>query len=71
MTIMSMGYDNVSELRPTTVQLFTPQVKFEHGETWWNDDVGRGKLLTRPLDLSGNPTGQSHLVASRSSGQEE
>jgi hypothetical protein len=26
------------------------------GEPWWNDDVDRVKLLTRPPELSGNPT---------------
>jgi hypothetical protein len=30
-------------------------VIYEHGELWWND-IGRGKLLNRPPELSGNPT---------------
>jgi hypothetical protein len=45
--IMSMGWDYVSELRPPTVH---PQVKYEHGEPWWND-IDRGKLI-HPPELS-------------------
>jgi hypothetical protein len=60
MMIMSMGRDHVSELRPPTGLLFIPQVIYEHGEPWWNDN-DRGKLI-HPPELSGNPT-SSHLVA--------
>jgi hypothetical protein len=41
--------------------LFILQVIHEHGEPWWCD-IGRGKLLIRSPELSGNPT-SSHLVA--------
>jgi hypothetical protein len=54
--IMSMGWEYVSEPRPSTGVLFIPQVTYEHEEPWWDDDAGWGKLLTRPLELSGNPT---------------
>jgi hypothetical protein len=30
-------------------------VIYEYGEPWWNN-VDKGKLLTRPPELSGNPT---------------
>jgi hypothetical protein len=46
-----------------------PKVIYELGEPWWND-VGRGKLLILPPELSGNPT-SSHLVASKLNGQKE
>jgi hypothetical protein len=67
--IMSMGWDYVSELRPRTGLLFTPQVTYEHGEPWSNN-VDRWRLLTRPPELSGNPT-NSNLVASRRNGRKE
>jgi hypothetical protein len=54
MMTISMGWDYVSELRPPTGLFFTPQVIYEHREPWWND-VGRGKLLTRPPELCSNP----------------
>jgi hypothetical protein len=38
-------------------------VIFDNGEPYWND-IGRGKLLVRPPELSGNFT-RSHLVAKR------
>jgi hypothetical protein len=53
--MMSMGWDYVIELRPPTGLLFIHQVIYEHGEPWWNK-MGRGKLLIRPPELSGNPT---------------
>jgi hypothetical protein len=42
--------------------LFIPQVIYEHGEPWWNDEVDRRKLLTRPPEFFDNPT-NGHLVA--------
>jgi hypothetical protein len=53
--IMSIRSDYVSELPPPTGILFTPYVIHEYGAPWWNDDVDRGKLLTRPPEVSGNP----------------
>jgi hypothetical protein len=58
---MSMWWDYVSVLRPPTGLLFIPQIICEYGEPQWND-IDRGKLLIRQLELSGNPT-SSHLVA--------
>jgi hypothetical protein len=43
----------VSELLPPTGLLFVLQVIHEHGEQRWSD-IDRGKLLIRPLELSGN-----------------
>jgi hypothetical protein len=37
MTIMAIGRDYVSELRPQPVLLFITQVIYEHGQPWWND----------------------------------
>jgi hypothetical protein len=68
--IMSMGWNYVSELRPPTGLLFILQMIYEHGEPWWNDDADRGKIQTRPPELSGNPTNR-HLVASRRSRRNE
>jgi hypothetical protein len=44
---MSMAWNHVSELRPISGLLFTPQVTYKLGEPWWSD-VDRGKLLIRP-----------------------
>jgi hypothetical protein len=33
---------------------------YKHEEPWWND-TDRGKLLIRPLELSGNPS-SSHIT---------
>jgi hypothetical protein len=52
---MLMVWEYVSELRPPTGLLLIPQVIYEHGEAWWND-IGKGKLLIRQPELSGNPT---------------
>jgi hypothetical protein len=40
--------------------LIISQVTCGHGEPWWND-TGKGKLLIRPPERSGNPT-SSHLA---------
>jgi hypothetical protein len=61
MTVMIL-WDYVSELRPSTGLLFIPQMIYEHGEPWWNDDVGRGKhwfvhhsaLIILPAETSGS-----------------
>jgi hypothetical protein len=37
------------------VPIFIPQVRYEHGNPWWND-IDRGKALICPPELSGNPT---------------
>jgi hypothetical protein len=37
MLFMSMGWDDVSEMRPPRGLLFIPQMTYEHGEPWWND----------------------------------
>jgi hypothetical protein len=58
MIFMSMEWDYVSELRPPTSLLFIPQVIYEHGELRWND-VGRGKFLISPAELSGDPTSKA------------
>jgi hypothetical protein len=42
--------DDINELRPPAGLLFIPQVRYEHGEPWWND-IGRGKHLIRPPEL--------------------
>jgi hypothetical protein len=54
MMTLSMGYNYISKPQPLTGTLFIPQMIHEHGEPWWND-VGRGKLLIRPTELSANP----------------
>jgi hypothetical protein len=54
--IMSMGWDYVSDLRLSTGQFFIPQVIYEHGVSWRYYDVDRRKLVTRPPELSSNPT---------------
>jgi hypothetical protein len=59
---MSMGQDFVSELRPPAGLFFIPEVIYEYGESLWNNDVVRGKLIC-PLQLSGNLYQQSRLVA--------
>jgi hypothetical protein len=41
--------------------LLIPQVKYEHGEPWWNEASWR-TLLICPTELSDNPT-SSHLIA--------
>jgi hypothetical protein len=43
--------------------LFIPQVICGHREPQWND-IGRGKLLIHPPELSENPT-SSHLVVNQ------
>jgi hypothetical protein len=58
---MLMGWDYISELQAQRGLLFIPQVIYEHGKPWWNDN-DREKLLIHPLELSGNFT-RSHLVA--------
>jgi hypothetical protein len=35
--------------------LFILPVTYDRGESWWNDDVNRGKLLIHPPELSSNP----------------
>jgi hypothetical protein len=47
MTIMSMRWDNVSELRPPTGLLFIPCITYEHGEPWWSD-IDRRNLPILP-----------------------
>jgi hypothetical protein len=37
MTIISMGWDYISELRPPSGLLFIPQVVYDYREPWWND----------------------------------
>jgi hypothetical protein len=56
MVIMSMGWDYVSELRPSTSLLF-----ISHGGAWCNDDVDRGKLLIH-LPSSLTILSADHLV---------
>jgi hypothetical protein len=53
---MPIWWDYVFELQPPRGLLSIPKVIYEHGEPWWNYDVDRGKLLTRPPELSSNPT---------------
>jgi hypothetical protein len=62
-----MGWD-VTEPRPPPGQLVIPRVNVSvqsHG----GDDAGWGKLLTRPLELSGNPT--SRVIWERVGGMGE
>jgi hypothetical protein len=51
MIIMLIKSDHVSELWPPTDLLFIPQVIYEHGEPWLNDDVDR-KLLIHPKSVN-------------------
>jgi hypothetical protein len=67
---MSMGQDFVSDLRPPAGLLFIPEVIYEYGESLWNNDVDRGKLIC-PLELSGNIYQQSRLVAKQEKHGEE
>jgi hypothetical protein len=48
---MSMGCDDVSELRPPTSLLFIPQVVYKYGEPRWND-IGRGNQNNSEKNLS-------------------
>jgi hypothetical protein len=50
------GQEYISELRPTMGILFIPRWYISMGEPRQNNDVGIGKLLTHPPELSGNPT---------------
>jgi hypothetical protein len=52
---MSMSWDYVSELRLLTGLLFIPKVIYGEPRNILND-VDRGKFLTRPSELHGNPT---------------
>jgi hypothetical protein len=58
MTNTLMGLDYISKVRPATALLFIFQAIYERGEPWWNY-IHRGKLLTCPPELSGNPTKSS------------
>jgi hypothetical protein len=42
---------------------------YEHGKPWLNDDAGRGKVLTRPPELFGNPI--SRIFWEQAGGREE
>jgi hypothetical protein len=57
MIILLMGWDYVSELLPITGLSFIPQVIYEYGEPWWNDDVNRRKLLTHLATLPAETSG--------------
>jgi hypothetical protein len=57
---MSMGWDDVSELRPQTGLLFIPQVIYENGEPRWND-IDRVKAKNSDKNMS-----QCHLVNHKS-----
>jgi hypothetical protein len=49
--------DDDNHVDGTEMRLPTVRVIYEHGEPWWNDDdVDRGKFLTRPPKHSGNST---------------
>jgi hypothetical protein len=58
---MSMGRDNVSEVRPPMAFLFIPQVINKHGESQWNH-IDREHILIRPPELSGKHTSR-HRIA--------
>jgi hypothetical protein len=64
-----MGWDYASELLTPTILLSIPQVIYEQGERWWNDDVDREKLLIRPPELSGNPTSRVIWYQARGMGE--
>jgi hypothetical protein len=54
-------YDDVDGVRiclwtAATKGPIVHQVIYEHGEPWRND-TDRGKLLIRPIELTGDPTG--------------
>jgi hypothetical protein len=51
--------------------LFIPQVIYEYGEPWWDDNDGRGKLLARPPDALSQSYQHIHLRASRRNGWKE
>jgi hypothetical protein len=57
---MSMAWDNVSELRLLTDLLFIPQIKYEYGESRWNDS-DRGKPNNSEKSVS-----QCHFVHHKS-----
>jgi hypothetical protein len=52
--MITMGRDNVSELRPPPGLLFILQVMYELLDSWWND-VDRRKVILPP-ELSDNHT---------------
>jgi hypothetical protein len=51
MSFMSMGWDDVSELQPTTGLFFKLLMIYEYEEPWWND-TGRGKSKNSEKNLS-------------------
>jgi hypothetical protein len=51
MMIMSMGWDDVSELRQPLGLLYIPQVIYEYGEPWWND-IDRDNWLIHQSSLA-------------------
>jgi hypothetical protein len=59
---MSIGLDDVSELRPLTGLLLNLQVIHEHGQQSWCNDIDRGKFLIHTPELYGHST-SSHLAA--------
>jgi hypothetical protein len=60
-TFMSMGWDNVSELRPLTGLLFILQMIYGDGELRWND-IDKRKRKNSEKNLS-----QCHFVHHKSS----
>jgi hypothetical protein len=65
---MSMGRDDVSELRPPA-GVFISLVIF--GELWWND-VDRGQLMIRPPERSlAIPPAEPSSSKSRGSGEKK
>jgi hypothetical protein len=64
-SFMSMGLDNVTELRPATGLLFFSQMIYEYGATvesyWWGNQRTQGKLKNSEKNLS-----QYHFVHHKS-----
>jgi hypothetical protein len=59
--IMPKGEITSLNCSQPTGLLLIPQAIYEHAEPRWND-IGKGNVLIRPPDLSGNST-SSHLAA--------
>jgi hypothetical protein len=57
--IMSMGVRLRLWTAATNGPIVHLHVICEHGEKWWDDAAGWGKLLTRPPDLSGSPASRT------------
>jgi len=53
-----MRWACVSELRPRTDLLFIPQMRYEHGEPWWNDTDRVKAMQSSPATRHGGAWGE-------------